>query len=50
MYWYNDSYYIERYADIWNESPTYVIYVSGNTYYPTDTASTANPTKTITDF
>lgn len=50
LYWYDDYYYIERYADIWNTSPTYVVYVSGTSYYPPDTGSTYNPTKTITDF
>jgi hypothetical protein len=50
LYWYNDYYYIERYADIWNTSPTFITYVSGTEYWPTDTGSVNNPTKTITDF
>jgi hypothetical protein len=50
LYWYDDYYYIERYADIWDTSPNYVTYVSGTEYYPPDTGSTYNPTKTITDF
>lgn len=50
LYWYDDYYYIERYADIWDESPTYVTYVSTSEYWPTDTGSTYSPGKTITDF
>ena len=50
LYYWNGYYWIERYADIWNTSPTYVTYVSGTLYYPPDTGSVYNPTKTITDF
>jgi hypothetical protein len=50
MYWFDDDYYIERYADIWDTSPTYVNYISGNTYYPTDTTGTSASSKTIHDF
>jgi hypothetical protein len=50
MYWWDDNYWIERYADIWNESPTYVTYVSGNEYWPSDVASYQGWTKYIVDF
>jgi hypothetical protein len=50
LYWYNDYYYIERYEDIWDTSPTWVQYIGGTEYWPTDTASTQGDTKTITDF
>lgn len=50
LYWWNDYYWIERYADIWETSPSYVTYVSGTQYYPPDTGSSAVFGKTITDF
>lgn len=51
LYWYNDSYYIERYADIWDTSPTFIAYVSGTEYWPPDTGSVGAPTvKAVTDF
>ena len=50
MYWWDDYYWIERYVDIWDENPTYVTYVSGSEYWPTDTTSYAAFPKSIVDF
>ncbi len=50
LYWWNNWYYIERYEDIWDLSPTWVQYISGTEYWPTDTAATQGDTKTVVDF
>lgn len=42
IYWEDGYWYIERYADIWNENPSFVEYTTGQTYN-----NTTNPTGTV---
>lgn len=50
IYWYNGSWYIERYEDIWNNPQNYVVYNIGSTYGYTDSGSTVQTTDASLDF
>jgi hypothetical protein len=49
IYWYANSWYIERYEDIWNSTQNYVIYTSGSSYEYADPGSTAQTTDASVD-
>lgn len=42
IYWYDDYWYIERYIDLYNTSPSYVEYTNGVTYDADDTGTVVN--------
>lgn len=40
IYWWKSYWYIERYADLWNEAVTYVVYDKSGTYTPSSAGTT----------
>lgn len=50
LYWFNGSWYIERYEDLWNNPQNYVVYASGSSYGYTSSGTTAQTTDASLDF
>jgi hypothetical protein len=47
IYWQDGYWYIERYEDLWSENGTYVEYVTGSKYSPSDSGNAIAFTKSI---